>query len=153
MTKCFIRESMGRKNPSRNCFHARTRFDLSLPPPLASAADHWQPNSMTATGPAGEGFSHILADMSRRNVESTLSTCDQFRRWHRANFILKIPAPELVREHADDIRLLLMTLRWLQATLADPGSSARDLLPRIEIMIHLLEDCWQSVHEQLPAAE
>jgi hypothetical protein len=87
--------------------------------------------------------------MSRRNVESTLAACDQFRHWHRANFILETPSAEKLTEHANDIRLLLMTLRWLQATLADPATSARDLLPRVETMIRLLEDCWQSVHEPL----
>jgi hypothetical protein len=90
--------------------------------------------------------------MSRRNVESTLAACDQFRRWHRKNFILATPTREQLSEHANDIRLLLMTLRWLQATLAYPATSARDFLPRVETMIRLLEDCWQNVHEPLDEA-
>jgi hypothetical protein len=108
---------------------------------------------VNALAPRAESFDEVIAEMSRRNVESTLAACDEFRRWHRANFILKPPTPEQVAEHARIIRLLLMTVRWLQATLADPGSCAKDLLPRVDTMILLLEDCWQSVHETLDGTE
>lgn len=107
--------------------------------------------SLTAT--SADSFSRALAEMARGNVETTLATCDQFRRWHRESFILNEPTPDQVREHAMAVRILLMTLRWLQATLADPVNPARDLLPRVETMIRLLEDCWQSVHEPMDAAE
>ena len=52
-----------------------------------------------------------------------------------------------------DVRILLLMLRWLQATVADPGTPARDLLPRVDVMIRLLEDCWQYVHEPMSKAE
>ncbi|MBM3837326.1 MAG: hypothetical protein FJ398_05060 [Verrucomicrobia bacterium] len=100
-----------------------------------------------------ETFRVTLAEMARRNVESTLAACDQFRRWHRESFILKEPTLDQVSEHAMDVRILLLMLRWLQATLADPGSPARELLPRVAAMIRILEDCWQSVHEPMDEAE
>ena len=83
---------------------------------LASAPDRWQRLFVSATAVLPDSFTDILAEMSRRNVESTLAACDQFRRWHRANFILGTPTTEQLSEHANDIRLLLMTVRWLQAT-------------------------------------
>jgi hypothetical protein len=108
---------------------------------------------VSATAAPTESFSEALAEMSRRNVESTLTACDQFRRWHRENFVLRTPTTEQMLEHAQDIRLLLMSLRWLQATLADPGGPAQDILPRVEAMIRLLEDCWQNVHEPIDEEE
>ncbi|MBI2947602.1 MAG: hypothetical protein HYY23_08140 [Verrucomicrobia bacterium] len=100
-----------------------------------------------------DSFSGTLAEMARRNVESTLAASDQFRRWHRENFIVKRPTLEQVAEHKVDVRILLLMLRWLQATIADPGSPARDLLPRIEAMIRLLEDCSQSAHDPMDEVE
>jgi hypothetical protein len=108
---------------------------------------------MNATATIPESFTKTLAEMSRRNVESTLRACDQFRRWHREYFILRTPTAEQVSEHANDLRMLLMTLRLLQATLADPAGSVRDILPRVETMIRLLEDCWGNVHEQVGVVE
>jgi hypothetical protein len=117
-----------------------------------STVDRWQRILVSATTVLPETCSDILAQMARRNVESTLGACDQFRRWHRAKFILGTPTAEQVSKHANDIRVLLMTFRWLQATLADPATAARDLLLRVETMIRLLEDCWQNVHEALDEA-
>ncbi|MBI4663952.1 MAG: hypothetical protein HY735_34575 [Verrucomicrobia bacterium] len=108
---------------------------------------------MSAAVATADSFSSALAEMARRNVESTLAACDQFRRWHRENFILKRPTAEQRAEHAMDVRILLLMVRWLQATLADPASPARELLPRVAAMIRLLEDCWQSVHEPMDEAE
>jgi hypothetical protein len=119
---------------------------------LALGVDRWQRTFVSATAVLPDGFSDILGEMSRRNVETTLAACDQFRRWHRTNFILEEPSAEQRSKHANDIRVLLMTLRWVQATVADPGTGARDLLPRVETMIRLLEDCWQNVHEPIDEA-
>jgi hypothetical protein len=108
---------------------------------------------MSITATAAESFTDVLLEATRRNVENTLGACDSFRQWHRENFVLKQPTAEQVAEHATDLRILLLTLRWLEATLADPASPVRGLLPRVETMVKLLEDCWQYVHEPLPAGE
>ena len=60
----------------------------------------------------------------RRNMETTLAACDVFRAWHRSNFVLKEPALEQRAEHAMDVRLLVLTLRWLQSSISNPTSSA-----------------------------
>ena len=108
---------------------------------------------MSSAATTAGSFAGTLAEAARRNIETTLAACDAFRRWHRENFVLKRPTLEQVAGHAADVRLLLMMLRWLQATVADPASPARDLLPRIEAMVRVLEDCWRYVHEPMPDAE
>jgi hypothetical protein len=108
---------------------------------------------MSIAAITADSFAGTLAEAARRNVETTLGACDAFRRWHRENFVRKQPTLEQVAEHAMDVRILLLMLRWLQATVADPASPARDLLPRVEAMVRLLEDCWRYVHEPMPQAE
>lgn len=108
---------------------------------------------MSRATSAGDSFTDTLAETARRNIETTLATCDAFRRWHREKFVLRSPTPGQVVEHATDIRMLLLMLRWLQATVADPASPARDLVPRVEAMIRVLEDCWRYVHEPMADAE
>jgi hypothetical protein len=109
--------------------------------------------NLIPTGVGFNTFTDILGNMSRRNVESTLVACDDFRMWHRANFLLEEASPEQISEHGNSVRLLLMTLRWLQATLADPANPACALLPRIDSMIRSIQDCWDSVHNPISDAE
>ena len=109
--------------------------------------------SMNSAATRQDSFTATLAEAARHNVETTLGACNAFRRWHRENFVLKRPTLEQVAEHGMDVRILLLMLRWLQATVADPGTPARDLLPRVEVMLRLLEDCWQYVHEPMSKAE
>ena len=113
----------------------------------------WQRSFVSAAVATTDSFSGALSEMACRNGESTLAACDHFRRWHRENFILKRPTLEQAAEHAMDVRILLLLLRALRATLTDLVNAARELLPRVEAMIRLLEDCWQSVHEPMNEAE
>ncbi len=107
----------------------------------------------TATLADSRSFSPTLAEMTRRNVEITLAACDVFRAWHRTHFVLKEPTLEQRAEHAMDVRLLLLSLRWLQTSISDPTLRLRDLQARVDTMVRMLEDCWQSVHEPMEAAE
>lgn len=98
-------------------------------------------------------FTDTLADAARRNLDVTLAACDRFRQWHRENFLLKEPTPEQVRDHASAVRWLLRLNRALLTVVADPKSPGHDLKARVEVMIRLLEECWQSVHEPMPEVE
>ena len=79
-------------------------------------------------------FRPTLADMMRRNVETTLAACDAFRAWHRENFVLKAPSLEQRVEHAEAVRALLFLIRSPQSTIADPALLLADLREQVEAM-------------------
>jgi hypothetical protein len=98
-------------------------------------------------------FREKLHEASRRNLETTLGACDVFRAWHRQNFVERNPTLEQKAEHAVNIRILLMMLRWMQSAVDDPAMQLREFKDRIDATVNLLDDCWLYVNNPLSDEE
>lgn len=67
---------------------------------------------------------------------------------HRSNFVFRQPTAAEIEQHKTALKTAIRYCHFINALIADPDSSDRDLLPRLQIRIQQLQDAYDTFHDE-----
>lgn len=93
------------------------------------------------------------ATATRKLLRTWIASCNEFRQRERREIIERVPSPERLAEHREELKWMIRGARALLNLASDPDFPATQFAGEISGKLLQLEDSWQSLNNPMTDAE